>query len=179
MGKGSADDSVAGDFATICEELAVHILMLAGKGSRQECLLQVRGVIADGTAHRKLCDMVAAQGGDRALAEDPASFPAAAHSHTIYAPKAGYICAMDTEKIGTAAVVLGAGREKHTDAIDYAAGITLHAKTGMHVAAGDKLATLFTGKPDAIKNAEEKFLGAIDFSNDQPPARTLVYDYIA
>jgi pyrimidine-nucleoside phosphorylase len=178
MGKVSADDAVAGDFATICEELTVHILVLAGKGSREECLAQVRGVIADGTAHRKLCDMVAAQGGERALVYDPSTFPTAAHSHDILAPQGGYIAAVDTEKIGTAAVMLGAGREKHTDTIDYAAGITLHAKTGKSVKAGDKLATLFTGKADAIKNAEEKFLGAITFSNDEPPARTLVYDYI-
>lgn len=37
---------------------------------------------------------------------------------------------MDAQEIGEASVLLGAGREKKEDAIDYAAGIRLYKKTG-------------------------------------------------
>lgn len=72
---------------------------------------------------QKLRAMVAAQGGDPAVIDDPSGFPAAAYEHDVVCMQDGWLYATDTEKIGIAAVLLGAGRETKESVIDPAAGI--------------------------------------------------------
>ena len=67
-------------------------------------------------------------GGDLSYIEDPDRFDVAAFSREIRAPKAGYITSMQTEQIGVAAGVLGAGREKKDSKVDYSAGILVYKK---------------------------------------------------
>ena len=53
--------------------------------------------------------------------------------HRVRAPKSGYITHIDAEKCGVAAAMLGAGRQKKGDPIDYAAGITFTRELGEQV----------------------------------------------
>ena len=50
--------------------------------------------------------------------------------------------AADTETVGRAAMMLGAGRQTVDDAIDPSAGLIVHRKLGDEVASGDALVTL-------------------------------------
>ena len=82
---------------------------------------------------------------------------------------------MDSECIGIASVMLGAGREKKTDAIDMSAGITVEKKTGDFVKKGDILATLFTSKEELIENAAKKYRSALEFSKEPPEKTDEIY----
>ena len=57
-------------------------------------------------------------------------------SREVKASETGFITHMDTEGIGVASVMLGAGRSKKEDTIDYSAGILLEKKYGDCVRAG-------------------------------------------
>ena len=85
---------------------------------------------------------------------------------------------MNAEEIGVASVILGAGREKKEDAIDFSAGIVLNKKTGNKVAKGDIIATLYTNNKDSLKTAKEKFLSAIEYSNEKPIEIPLIYEIV-
>ncbi|MBQ2734416.1 MAG: thymidine phosphorylase, partial [Clostridia bacterium] len=79
----------------------------------------------------------------------------------------------------TAALLLGAGRSRKEDAIDYTAGIYLHAKVGAFVRAGEKIATLYTTEhPEAFGAAEEKLLSSTVLSDTAPQKRPLIFDVI-
>ena len=85
---------------------------------------------------------------------------------------------MDTQKVGEASSILGAGRMTKEDAIDFAAGIVLAKKTGDFVKKGEPLATLYTNKEASLAESEAMFLRALSWSEQQPAPETLIYDII-
>ena len=94
------------------------------------------------------------------------------------APQEGYISHMDAEGCGITASLLGAGREKKEDSIDYTAGIVLSAKCGDFVKKGDPIATLYTSDPKRIAEAEKKLLDSLTFSANPPEKLPMVYQWI-
>ena len=85
---------------------------------------------------------------------------------------------MDTEKIGLSSVILGAGREKKEDSIDYTAGIILRKKTGDFVSTGDVICELRTNDEKKISQAEAMFIEAITISDEKPDKKPLIYETI-
>ena len=71
----------------------------------------------------------------------------------------GWLYATDTEKIGIAAVLLGAGRETKESVIDPAAGIRLLKKAGDPVKKGDVLCIVESMK--MFNNIEAELEGTI------------------
>lgn len=166
------------DLTELCVALASNMLYLADKGSMDTCEAMVRESIASGAALRTLCAMVAAQGGDATLIEHPERFRCAACEYTVRSPRDGYITAVDTEGYGTAALVLGAGRNTMEDEIDFAAGIRLVAKTGEYVHAGDPIAVLYAEKEELFEAAERRLLDATTIGNEMPASVPLILERI-
>jgi pyrimidine-nucleoside phosphorylase len=150
--------------------LSLHI---QAEEAREKCL----SVIADGSAKRKLCEMVRAQGGDASYIEDTEKFPRAETVRKVLSPEDGYLSHMDAEKIGIASSLLGAGREKKEDSLDMTAGIVLCMKTGDYVKKGDVLAELHTSTRDT-QPAKKMFLSALAFSEIKPDSAMLIYNVI-
>ncbi len=163
------------DLTAVSLELAANMLYLGGKGAVADCRALAQEALDSGSAFETLCAMVSAQGGDSAVLRDTALFARAGIAHTIRARRAGYIAAMNTEEIGNASVLLGAGRETKESAIDFAAGIILHAKTGQWVESGAPLATLYTNRLDATASAEARFLAALKIDDAPPAKRPLIF----
>ena len=127
------------DLTEVCLQLAANMLVLAGKGDAAHCRAMAEAVIADGSAFAKCKEMFAAQGGDIRVLDDYSLFAQPAARYELLAEQDGYITANDAEKIGSASVLLGAGRQKKGDPLDFAAGITLHKKRGDYVHKGESL----------------------------------------
>lgn len=163
------------DFTDCCIQLSANLLELAGKGDISECVGQVKTAIDTGAALEKLCEMVAAQGGDASVIRDTTRFKSASIIHEVKSPFTGYISAMDTEAIGIASVMLGAGRQTKDSSIDHLAGIILRKKTGDHVNRGDTLAVLHTSDEALLQGAQEQFLKAVKASGSRPEPKPLVY----
>jgi len=60
----------------------------------------------------------------------------------ITAPEAGSVHAIDTEAIGHASMLLGAGRLRLDTPIDFGVGVIMHARVGDAVDHGSLLATV-------------------------------------
>ncbi|MCL2048438.1 MAG: thymidine phosphorylase [Defluviitaleaceae bacterium] len=146
----------------LCEELAAEMLTLAGHENAREA---VQKALASGGALQKFMSMVEAQGGNTAYVENLAREQGGGEK--ILAPESGYICELDTEGIGIAAMLLGAGRKRKEDAIDYTAGIELKFARGSLVEKGQVVAEFFTENRDSIAEARERFLGCITFSQER------------
>ena len=115
------------------------MLDLAGIDNGRERLHEA---IDTGAALQKLREVAAAHGGDPAVLEDTSLLPQAPHQATIEAGEGGYVTRCDALVIGLAATRIGAGREQMEDEVDHGVGITVHAKIGDRVSAGDPLATV-------------------------------------
>jgi pyrimidine-nucleoside phosphorylase len=163
------------DFTDCCLDLASNLLELAGKGSFSQCMDRVKAAVAGGAAFEKLCEMVEAQGGDAGVIRDTSRFKTAAVVHEVRSPSGGYIAFMDTEAIGIASMMLGAGRETKDSPVDYQAGILLRKKTGDYVNQGEPLALFHTSDGNLVANAQEHFLAALKISDAVPAPKPLVY----
>lgn len=166
------------DLKTVCEELASRMLSMVTGKSVDDCRSDVRRVWQNGEALDKLALLVRTQSGDDSYVYHPEKFPKAGYHKEICAKADGYISHMETNLIGTAGVILGAGREKKGDAIDHTAGIYLKKKTGDRVHKGDVIADFYTGSAEKANAAEELFFRALAFSDTAPEPVRVIYDVI-
>lgn len=155
------------DFRKICIEFASYMLYLAGIAPLQECRKKVVHAIEDGSAVRKLGQMVEAQGGDSTYIEYPEKFIQAPFTLEYKMETDGYIQHMDTELCGKTAVVLGAGRETKESQIDPKAGIRFLHKTGEYVKAGETLAVLYTSKEVCLEDSLEMLKKVYTFGEEK------------
>ena len=169
---------VNNDLKEVCIALASNIVSLAKDIELPEAERLVNEAVCDGRALSKLRELVIAQGGDVSYIDSPSEIPKAKISHEVISGKTGYINHMDTEKIGLSSVILGAGREKKEDSIDYTAGIILRKKTGDFVSTGDVICELRTNDEKKISQAEAMFIEAITISDEKPDKKPLIYETI-
>lgn len=148
--------------------LAAHMLSLVNSKDIYECEKMVRLAIENGSALEKLKEAVDAQGGDISYIDDTSKFIDASVCIEYKAEKSGYINKIDAQKIGRASVLLGAGREKKDDVIDFGAGIYLCKKTGDEVREGDTVARLYTNKNEYADSALAVIKEAFDYSQKKP-----------
>lgn len=166
------------DLVTVCKTIASLMYASCFGVSAEDAMPKVEEAISSGSAFKKLKEMVAAQGGDVRFIDDPSLFESSKYVYEVKAEHAGYISHMNAETIGIASVVLGAGREKKEDSIDYKAGISLLKKTGSYVNVGDTIAILYTDLEDKIIDAEKMILGTIEMSETKPADEKLIYEII-
>ena len=166
------------DLTDVCVDLASNMLVLAGKGTREESRNMVLTAISDGSALRKFAEMVDAQGGRADMIMNPDLFPRASIVKAVTAEKDGYIERVDTEGYGIASLMLGAGRNTKDDVIDHSAGLMLNKKTGDRVKAGDVIAYLHTNNASAVEVAEKKLLDSTVIGKAKPKERPLVFDIV-
>ena len=148
--------------------LAAHMLSLVNSKDIYECEKMIRLAIENGSALEKLKEAVGAQGGDISYIDDTSKFIDASVCIEYKAEKGGYINKIDAQKIGRASVLLGAGREKKDDVIDFGAGIYLCKKTGDEVREGDTVARLYTNKNEYADSALAVIKEAFDYSQKKP-----------
>lgn len=166
------------DLTEICLILAASMLHIAGFGDIDSCKQIALNQIQSGKAFRTFLKMVEKQGGDVNCILNPELFEKAKYSLEIYSPKTGYINHMNTEEIGLSSLMLGAGRNRKEDPIDYSAGIILNKKTYDHINEGELLATLYTNKPEVLEQVKEKMLNATVISDQLGEVRPLVFKTI-
>ena len=166
------------DLTAVCIELAANMLSLVTGKEKDVCAEMARGAVADGSALNKLKEMVKAQGGNEKWLDDTDLFPKAEYEYEVKSERNGYISHTDAEKVGIASVILGAGREKKGDDIDYSAGIILKKKTGDKIEKGQTIAVLYTNKKDSIEQAKNEFLSSISFSDSPIERAKLIYSVI-
>jgi pyrimidine-nucleoside phosphorylase len=139
-----------GDLTELVMVLGEEMLTLAGIGSGRE---RLERALTSGAALERLSQVIEAQGGDQRVIEHPELLPVAAARLDYPALTGGTITRCDAKLIGIAAMRMGAGRERKEDGVDPAVGITVQAKIGDQVEAGQPLATLAYNDPSRLSAA--------------------------
>ena len=171
-GKGSQD------LISVAVTIASYMAVLGGAYKNlDDAEKRIREVIADGTALDKFVTLAEIQGGDKEMILHPELLPEAKLSVPVFSTKNGYVHEIKAEEIGTAAMLLGAGRETKEDLIDYAAGISLSKKVGDEVKGGEVLCTLLTNREN-YKEAYEKALEAFIIDTVVPQKIPFILDVV-
>lgn len=117
-------------------------LAVVGDGDRRDQRSRLQQRLKDGTAWKKFVALVYAQDGDATTLEKLLEIRRAPIIEPFPAKKSGTVTKMDAEAIGRASVLLGGGRQRADDKIDFAVGFSGIKKIGEQVEAGEPLLTI-------------------------------------
>jgi pyrimidine-nucleoside phosphorylase len=123
---------------------------------------QLEKWLIDGTAWRKWCEMVEAQGGRATDTERMLEIHRAPIVRSLPCPRDGTLRRMDAESVGRACVALGAGRARANDAVDFAVGCSGIQKVGTRVAKGEPLLKIHARDEKTLAAAMRYFEQAVE-----------------
>ncbi len=171
--KGKGDKRLS----DLCITLAANMYALSFCVDIDTATMAAQKSIEDGSAFKKLCDTVTAQGGDIKLLTGEKEFGKAESILYFKAPISGYISKIDSYLLGKAAGLSGAGRETLESVIDPSAGIVLKKQYGDFAEKGEVIAEVH-GKQEKLDGISEFLSQAFAFSAELPPERPLIYKII-
>ena len=152
-------------------QLAGHMIYLAKKAdSPEEGRDRAEALLKDGSAYRAFLKLCEFQGNARLEEMQMDQNPV-----EVISGQDGYVAEILTEKIGLAALELGAGRKKASDTIETTAGFEFNIQLGMPVSKGDVLFKIYGKDRARFSEVEKQVLGAIKISATAPSKSELIY----
>ncbi len=151
--------NIKNDFYELCVELSALTILQTGIAKDIETAKTIiEEKISSGKALEKFIKMIELQNGNSKVVDNYDIFEKAKNSYQIKAQKTGYINSIETRKMGIISCILGAGRIKTEDKIDYSAGIIIYKKVGDYVKTGDVLFELKynNAKIDSVVDVAKK-----------------------
>jgi pyrimidine-nucleoside phosphorylase len=168
------------DFIEHCITVAEHMLMLGGKATEiKEARSIAKHVLADGSAWDTFRQMVIFQKGDVNYIDDLSLLPKARYIETILSPSTGYLSEINAQMVGEAAVLLGAGRAKKGDVIDYAVGVVVHRKVGDYIEKNQPLFTIHANDDKKLQQGCNHLLVAHKWNGKPVDPLPLFYGIIS
>jgi pyrimidine-nucleoside phosphorylase len=159
---------ITGDLDELIRELSAQMLMLSDVyETREQALDAVQSAVESGKAARKLEQMIELHGGNPAVVEDLSLLPKAKQTVSLRAETSGYVTSMQTDEIGMAAVIIGAGREKKGDPIDPAVGCWLKKRIGDPVEKGEELVRFYVNDTSNVDAALMRCADALHIGEER------------
>ena len=158
----------------LATEMVTHSLGIDEKAAKK----LTREALYQKKALAKFGEWIGSQGANADVKDLPELLPKAKLSRSLYAPRDGFITHTDAERIGYAALLLGAGRRVKEDRIDHSAGIVLERSVGDAVKAGDTVATLYSSDEKRLDDAMEELAEAIFYGKEPPMESELIFKIV-
>lgn len=167
------------DLKELCLTLGSRMICLAGKAETpEEARNMLEEVIENGKALEKFKQFLRAQGGDDSYVDHPEKLLTAKYVVEVEAKEDGTVSDIIANQIGTAAMMLGAGRATKESEIDLAVGLVLNKKIGDPVKKGESLVTIHSNRESSVSDVTGKIYDAFTISKEPVQAPVLVYDVI-
>jgi pyrimidine-nucleoside phosphorylase len=172
-------NDASSDLMEVTHVLAGAMLMLGKKAKTiAEGVKMSRTSVTDGSAYRKLLELVAAQGGDVSAIENLERYPLSRHTIEVGTTEEGYVAEIDSLELGLTSTTLGAGRAMIDDMIDPKAGMILKKKLGDRVESGDVLAVFQTDRENVLTAARDRIRNSFKIQPALPRQKPLILSYI-
>ena len=166
------------DLTELCLTLGSQMAVLSKKAENvEEARKKLEENLKNGNAFNQFKLFLEAQGGNTAVADNPQFLPQASYKVELPANTSGTVSEIIADEIGTAAMLLGAGRATKESQIDLAVGIVLHKKVGDPVKEGEALLTIHANQ-DSIGEVKDKLYESIKISKEPVEAPTLIYETV-
>ena len=163
------------DLTALSVLLAARMVLMADKAATStEAERLVRRALSSGEGLAKFQQMVARQGGDASVVDDPTRLALASGREIVRAARAGYVTGLDAMLVGRAAAALGAGRATADDRVDHGVGIKVLATLGALVRAGEPILELYHRDGLGLRDAVDLAGQAIELGAAPPMAQPLM-----
>jgi pyrimidine-nucleoside phosphorylase len=161
------------DLMELTLELGAELLVLAQREPTPAAgRARLQAVVDSGRGFEKFREMVAAQGG---RFDEPRPV---APAHDVHSARAGYITAIDAERLGRVIIELGGGRKQLGDSLDLSVGLEMLVRLGDAVEAGQPLMRVFAQR-DASAKVRGDLRNAVMISDNRLEPPPLVADRIS
>ena len=168
-----------GDVADLTYSFAAIALLQLGMYETQvEAKEFLKSLVESGKALEKFKELILAQGGNPDIVDNYDLFDLHSYKIECKSKKSGYVQNIDAYKIAYACKLLGAGRERKTDPIDYSVGVFLNKKSGEEVSESDILYTIYSNNPDKTLMAQKYCDEAFSITDNKPNHNNLIYKII-
>ena len=168
-----------GDVADLTYSFAsIALLELGMFESMNEAKNHLVEIIESGKALEKFKELIIAQGGNPEVINNYDLFTLPSYKVEYESKKKGYLHSIDAYKIAYACKLLGAGRDKKSDPIDYSVGIYLNKKSGEWVEKGDILYTIYSNDSEKTISAQKYCDEAFIINESKPSKTNMIYKII-
>lgn len=163
------------DLTELCLTLSAYML-LVGNMDRDfaSAYRRIQEIHRSGAGLNKFVEIVSAQGGKIDWNDPDYGLASAEVKETYLAEQSGYIQNVDALAIGKAAMLLGAGRSKLGDRINYSAGIELLKKQGDFVSKGEACAVCYTNSAEKIDSVQGSLRQAFILGKEKSLVKPLI-----
>ena len=163
---------------------AVECLQGGGPADLREVTLalaadeRAAAVLDSGRAYERFARMVKGQGGDVGALERGVYRDPGADCYEVKASRSGVVVQLEALGLGRACFVLGAGRRRASDAVDFGVGLKLNAKRGARVEQGQPLVTVFHRDGHGLESCLKHIEQSIDLRDEAMDVLPLVLEEI-
>jgi len=171
--------AMSSDLIELSNALSGWGLFLAGRvASPNEGATLADRILQSGAAYTAWLKIVASQGGDTSVFENPGAFHKPKATRVLRASRSGFLAGMDCKEVGWAVQRLGAGRARPGDPVSAHAGIESHAKIGDQVRSGQPLFTLFSEDEALMEEPYRMLVGTMQITDRRPDRLPLVREVV-
>jgi pyrimidine-nucleoside phosphorylase len=154
------------DFREHCMVVSGTMLALGGLARDEKLGRKMAETAIDGgNALTRFREFIQAQGGDVSYVDNPGKLDKARIILEVESPRSGYLAEINACDAGETAVLLGGGRTRKGDSIDYTVGLIVNHKVGDKVNAGELLFTIHANNEEKLELARQKMLAAHRWSD--------------
>ncbi len=158
---------------------ATKMLQLAGvEKNFEKAKSKVLSKLSSGEALEKFRQMIEFQKGNPKIVENPKLLPQAQYCEPLVSHKSGFISYINTNSVGIACCILGAGREKIEDKIDYSVGLRMVKKLNDYVEKNEPLMYIYYNDKIKFEKAKELLISSYKISSKKTKSLKLVYKEI-
>jgi len=164
-----------GELLELCLTLGSCMVTEAGLAENdEEAREMLLKTIADGSALKKLAEMVEAQGGDSSAVYDTALLPEAKCVYEAVSKESGYVQRIEAENVGLVSMHLGGGRATKESDIDLSVGVVLKKKVGDYVEPGESLGSIHASDIEKAEQAAELLRGCFTLAQEKAEEKTFI-----
>lgn len=163
------------DLMQVTYALGAEMLVLGGVAPNADhARRKMEVAISNGRAAEMFQRIIAAQGGDPSVVDDPSRLPQAREVEIYSAPRGGVVARVEPRAVGRGVIALGGGRTRMEDAVDPSVGFVIRARPGDVVRLGEPLATIFARDEAGIAAGMASLADAFVIADEAEPPLPLV-----
>ncbi len=136
--------------------------------NKKEAQLLISSVLSSGKAAEKFSQMISELGGANDFFEKPKNYLTPSNiKKNICCKKSGYVKKINTKNLGNILILLGGGRQKVEDDIDFSVGMKLLIELDTYVEKNQPICTLYARDEESFNIAEKEIIDSFEIGESE------------
>ena len=136
--------------------------------NKKEAQSLISSVFSSGKAAEKFSQMISELGGANDFFEKPKNYLTPSNiQKNICCKQSGYVKKINTKNLGNILILLGGGRQKVEDDIDFSVGMKLLIELGTYVERNQPICTLYARDEESFNIAEKEIIESFEISESE------------